>query len=165
MEARRRSLQKRRIQRYVSISLKNNYNHSMLIFNASSDYVSKASPLKISFTPTAGECNTPSPEYHTETSVLGADQFEPPELARRHESETNEIYPSAGRDTLDSFLNLDSIVQPLSMTPLPLSPHRQVSVDNVSTMLDHATAANRYNGKPRFQCNTSNYIRGRRLKI
>lgn len=154
MEARRRSLQKRRIQRYVSISMTNNYNHSILNFDPSSDYISKASPLKISFTPTASECSTPSPEFFNEASVPGGDQFEPPELARRHDSETNDIYPSAGRDTLDYFLNIDSTAQPFSMTPPPpLSPHWQRSVNSLNTVLDHATAAGRHTGKPWFQCN------------
>ncbi|KAI8581868.1 hypothetical protein K450DRAFT_298233 [Umbelopsis ramanniana AG] len=117
MEARRRSLQKRRIQ---------------------SDYISKASPLKISFTPSVSECSTPSPEYHNDTPTPGTDQLEPPELARRHDSDTNEIYPSASRDTLDSFLNVDSIAQPFFMTPLPPSPHRQGSINSFNAGSDHA---------------------------
>ncbi|KAI9287074.1 hypothetical protein BC943DRAFT_221734 [Umbelopsis sp. AD052] len=117
MEVRRRSLQKRRIQ---------------------SDYISKASPLKISFTPSASECSTPSPEYHNDAPTPRTDQLEPPELARRHDSDTNEIYPSAGRDTLDSFLNIDSNAQPFFMTPLPPSPNRQRSVNSFNAVLDQA---------------------------
>jgi hypothetical protein len=149
MEVRRRSLQKRRIQRYAAFSMTNNgdlQHANFLIY--SSDYISKASPLKISFTPSASECSTPSPEYHNDAPTPRTDQIEPPELARRHDSDTNEIYPSAGRDTLDSFLNIDSNAQPFFMTPLPPSPNRQRSVNSFNAVLDQAPG--RHTGKPQF---------------
>jgi hypothetical protein len=124
---------------------------STLTFDHSSEYISKASPLKISFTPSNSDCSTPSSEYHNDTPAPGIEPLEPPELARRHDSDTNEIYPSAGRDTLDSFLNIGSTAQPFSMTPLQPSPTWQRSINSFNTVLDHAPVIDCHTGKPRFR--------------
>jgi hypothetical protein len=127
----------------------------MLTSEHHSDYVSKASPLKISFTPSVTECSISSTEYQNETAEPRSEELEPPEIARRHSSDTNEIYPSASRDTLESFLNIDSTGHQFSMAPLPSSPNWQHSVNSFNTILDHAPAIGTQTGKPQFRLNLS----------
>ncbi|CAM0135250.1 unnamed protein product [Umbelopsis sp. WA50703] len=107
---------------------------------AHSEYVSKASPLKISYTPSKSESSKLSTELEADTRSVVNDEIAPPESARRNATDRADIYPTVGTDSLEDVIgiNMDSRESPrLAISGVNAAHAPSASQTRSSHILDH----------------------------
>ncbi|KAJ2956207.1 hypothetical protein NQZ79_g7924 [Umbelopsis isabellina] len=106
-----------------------------------SGYVSKASPLKISYTPSNGESSSSlTTELEANTVSESNDETAPPEAARRNMTEAPDIYPTVGRDSLEDVIGMNMEHMEFSRLSVPVvnSAHASSTFQTRSIpILDH----------------------------
>ncbi|KAG2186334.1 hypothetical protein INT43_002772 [Umbelopsis isabellina] len=87
-----------------------------------SEYVSKASPLKISYTPSNSESGSSlATELKANDMSEPNDEIVPPEAARRNVTERSDIYPSVGRDRLEDVIGMNTNTMEFSRLSVPVA--------------------------------------------